>query len=133
MSKFKTVMNEKVKQLWEKATESGWPRPGKFTAGEYDYLMERFCPLKVGDRVMLKHRPDPMPSGWAGSAHFLVRGAIATISSAECTTTGFAFDVVFDDESWIKEDFVSNVKEVVPVEPDLRNSFKFGENILVKV
>ncbi len=38
-------MNEKVKQLWEKATESGWPRPGKFTAGEYDYNLTEFTKL----------------------------------------------------------------------------------------
>ena len=38
-------MNERIKEIWEKATVSTWPRPGKFTAGEYDYHLEKFAEL----------------------------------------------------------------------------------------
>jgi hypothetical protein len=40
-------MNERIKELWEEATVSMWPRPGKFTAGEYDYHLEKFAELIV--------------------------------------------------------------------------------------
>ena len=40
-------MNERIKELWEEATVSVWPRPGKFTAGEYDYHLEKFAELIV--------------------------------------------------------------------------------------
>ena len=36
-------MNEKIKELWEKTTCSSWPRPGKFTAGEYDHNLLVFA------------------------------------------------------------------------------------------
>jgi hypothetical protein len=38
-------MNERIKELWEESTVSMWPRPGKFTAGEYDYHLEKFAEL----------------------------------------------------------------------------------------
>jgi hypothetical protein len=40
-------MNERIKELWEEATVSSWPRPGKFTAGEYDYHLKKFAELIV--------------------------------------------------------------------------------------
>ena len=40
-------MNERIQELWEEATVSMWPRPGKFTAGEYDYHLEKFAELIV--------------------------------------------------------------------------------------
>jgi hypothetical protein len=40
-------MNERIKEMWEEATVSMWPRPGKFTAGEYDYHLEKFAELIV--------------------------------------------------------------------------------------
>jgi hypothetical protein len=40
-------MNERIQQLWEEATVSTWPRPGKFTAGEYDYHLKKFAELIV--------------------------------------------------------------------------------------
>ena len=40
-------MNERIKELWEEATVSTWPRPGKFTAGEYDYHLAKFAELIV--------------------------------------------------------------------------------------
>jgi hypothetical protein len=40
-------MNERIKEMWEEATVSVWPRPGKFTAGEYDYHLAKFAELIV--------------------------------------------------------------------------------------
>ena len=40
-------MHERIKEMWEEATVSMWPRPGKFTAGEYDYHLEKFAELIV--------------------------------------------------------------------------------------
>jgi len=40
-------MNDRIKAMWEEATYSIWPRPGKFTAGEYDTHLEKFAELIV--------------------------------------------------------------------------------------
>jgi hypothetical protein len=40
-------MNERIKEMWEEATVSVWPRPGKFTAGEYDHHLKKFAQLIV--------------------------------------------------------------------------------------
>lgn len=40
-------MNERIKKMWEESTGSVWPRPGKFTAGEYDIHLEKFAELIV--------------------------------------------------------------------------------------
>ena len=40
-------MNERIKTMWEESTGSMWPRPGKFTAGEYDIHLEKFAELIV--------------------------------------------------------------------------------------
>jgi len=40
-------MNERIKPMWEEATSSMWPRPNKFTAGEYDRHLEKFAELIV--------------------------------------------------------------------------------------
>ena len=40
-------MNERIRELWTEATQRVWPRPGKFTAGEYDYHLEKFAELIV--------------------------------------------------------------------------------------
>jgi hypothetical protein len=104
--------------------------------GAYDYLMDRFAPFKEGDRVMLKERPDPMPGGWAGSAHFLVRGALATVRSVDCTPDGFVIAVIFDEESWIKTNWDKNgtqSTEVILMEPGRKHLYGFGETALVKV
>lgn len=44
-------MNERIKELWEEGTLSIWPRPGKFTAGEYDYNLEKFAELIVAETI----------------------------------------------------------------------------------
>lgn len=40
-------MNERIKTMWVEATGSMWPRPYKFTAGEYDTHLEKFAELIV--------------------------------------------------------------------------------------
>ena len=44
-------MNERIKTMWEESTGSVWPRPGKFTAGEYDSHLEKFAELIVRECV----------------------------------------------------------------------------------
>jgi hypothetical protein len=65
------TMNERIKEIWEEATVSVWPRPGKFTAGEYDYHIEKFAELIVQECAdFIKplgdwrggHGEPPMPS-----------------------------------------------------------------------
>jgi hypothetical protein len=38
---------DRIKVLWVEGTKSCWPRPGKFTAGEYDYNLEKFAELII--------------------------------------------------------------------------------------
>ena len=40
-------MNERIKEMWEESTGSMFPRSGSFTAGEYDYHLEKFAELIV--------------------------------------------------------------------------------------
>lgn len=96
--------------------------------GAYDYLMERFAPFKVGDRVMLLKTPSPMPSGWEHCRHFLVPGAYATVHQLSCDGNGFRVEVEFLDESWI-----NSAGEVIPMEPDRRHTFSFSDTSFVKV
>jgi len=53
-------MNERIKQLWLDGAQSLWPRPGKCTAGEYDYNLEKFAELIVREcaKVAWHHTPD---------------------------------------------------------------------------
>jgi hypothetical protein len=53
-------MNERIKTLWEESTLSCWPRPGKFTAGEYDYNLEAYTKaiVKLCADIALEHTPD---------------------------------------------------------------------------
>jgi hypothetical protein len=56
-------MNDTIKPLWEQATSSVWPRPGKFTAGEYDYHLEEFAKLVILEAadVLNKWKSEPFP------------------------------------------------------------------------
>jgi hypothetical protein len=70
--------------------------------GAYEYMIERFCPFKKGDRIELAVTPKiTSDSGWYGCRHFLIEGAKGTIYSTECGKNGFSFLVQFDDESYI--------------------------------
>lgn len=56
---------ERIKELWVEATGSIWPKPNKFTAGEYDHHLLKFAELviteskveklkfKVGDSIVV--------------------------------------------------------------------------------
>jgi len=48
-------MNERIKEMWEESTGSMFPRPGSFTAGEYDYHLEKFAELIVQECVQVAH------------------------------------------------------------------------------
>lgn len=75
----------------------------------YELLMSRYAPFKVGDRVKLAKTPDITPEhapGWMSCRHFLVQGAIATVSDARCGEGGFRFDVMFDGETWLDREGV---------------------------
>jgi hypothetical protein len=104
----------------------------------YDFLMERFAPFKVGDRVRLTKAPDIGPdSGWNGSRHFLIPGALGVVADAECgrrfingslsDKAAFRFGVQFDDESWIDRNGT-----VHPIDKD-RHVYTLGESFLEKV
>ena len=51
-------MNERIKQLWLDGAQSLWPRPGKCTAGEYDYNLEAFAKLIVQECVNILEKPE---------------------------------------------------------------------------
>ena len=53
-------MNERIKTMWEESTGSVWPRPGKFTAGEYDSHLEKFAELIVWECAELMYGRDEL-------------------------------------------------------------------------
>lgn len=68
----------------------------------YISMYERFCPYDIGERVQLKEDVDTdKASGWKGSKHFLIKGAMATIKERGYANGYFTFHIMFDDESWI--------------------------------
>ena len=71
----------------------------------YASLFNRFCPYNVGDRVKLKQTLDiEKDSGWYGSKHFLVEGAIATVKTCgDYRNNLFFFGLEFDAESYINQ------------------------------
>src|SRR3990172_7328636 len=67
-------------------------------------LFDRFCPWKTGDRVELTTTPEIHPeSGWHYSRHFLIAGARGTVESVYFHNGLFRANVIFDDESWLKD------------------------------
>jgi len=72
-------MNKRIKELWVEGTGSTWPRPGKFTAGEYDYNLEKFAELIIKEctaimdknNVLVENTYDDYDNGW-NSALFCV-------------------------------------------------------------
>ncbi len=101
--------------------------------GAYEYLMGRFAPFKIGDKVMLKNPPDPMPYGWTSVAHFLIRGALAVVKEVECGPNGFSIGVEFEDESWIKKDYATKTEEVILFDSDRKHLYYFKDTAFVKV
>ena len=57
-------MNERIKEMWEEATLSHWPRPGKFTAGEYDSHLEKFAELIVRECAWAADFADKEPGDY---------------------------------------------------------------------
>lgn len=98
--------------------------------GAKEFLIRRFSPFKVGDRVELSYTPkiDPQNSwGWMGSKHFLLEGAQAVVEKVDCGSSGFSYAVIFDDESWI--DHTGNVHARPE---DEKHRFHFNETGLRK-
>lgn len=70
----------------------------------YDLLISRYAPFKIGERVILTKTPEIGSVdrwGWLGSKHFLIKGAVGSVTFVEADGDGFRFSVVFDDDSWI--------------------------------
>lgn len=68
-------MNERIKELWEESTVSTWPRPGKFTAGEYDYHLKGFAESIVRECVKVLEEDDgATPNSELLKEHFGVEG-----------------------------------------------------------
>ncbi len=90
----------------------------------HDLLLERFAPYKVGDRVELAGDVDVSKSpGWASSAHFLKRGAKATVEAVRVRESKkFGFDVIFDEETWVDNG--------VPKPVSSKHTYSFGESAL---
>jgi hypothetical protein len=51
-------MNERIRELWLDGAQSLWPRPGKCTAGEYDYNLEKFAELIVRECARVAFESD---------------------------------------------------------------------------
>lgn len=60
-------------------------------------LFERFCPFKVGSRVVMT-KDYPCTGGWAGRDKMMVKGAKATVKEVDCRDGVFVMDIVFDNE-----------------------------------
>jgi hypothetical protein len=86
-------------------------------------LFDRFCPYSVGDRVKLKKdcRIDDRNHGWYGCRHFLVKGAVGTVTERGYADGNFVFFIEFDRETWINRD--GNQVLVTA-----KHVFNFGEN-----
>ena len=92
----------------------------------YHELFDRFCPYKIGDRVQLTKEPEILSgSGWYGSKHFLIKGAIATVQSHDFRDDNFLFGLVFDEESWVSSDGKIN-----KLAANRRGVFQFLEDYL---
>lgn len=93
----------------------------------YSEMFSRFCPFKVGDRVRLTKTPAiERGSGWYGSRHFLVEGAIATVKGCDWKKGKFVFDLEFDNESWVDSE-----GRIQSIAPERRHVFGFGEDWVV--
>jgi hypothetical protein len=94
-----------------------------------DWVKVAHRPLfDIGDRVELIETPvidDEHKPGWKGCKHFLIKGAVGTISTVEFK----GYSIKFDGES-----LVSSIDETVnPTPKENRTSFYFPEHMLQKV
>ncbi|RUR74888.1 hypothetical protein PCC6912_50660 [Chlorogloeopsis fritschii PCC 6912] len=94
--------------------------------GSYENLFNRFCPFKVGERVVLTKTPEiDKESGWYRGKHFLVEGAIATIKNRDYYQNKFVFYLEFENESWIDSN-----GEIHLYDPERRHHFAFSEDFV---
>ncbi len=67
-------------------------------------LITKYAPFPVGSWVRLAKdwtTTDPN-SGWRGSQHFLVKGAIAQVMHVEAYDDGdLKYEITFENESWV--------------------------------
>lgn len=92
----------------------------------YLSMFDRFCPFAVGDRVALTKTLDiSEDSGWYSCRHFLIEGAVGTITQRGYSDGQFQFYVTFDDETWIDRD--DNEQPV-----DDKHVFSLSESVLKK-
>lgn len=121
---------QEIQQLYDKVTELEKAIPSSFgyklqtVIANYSSLFERFCPYQVGDKVKLTKTPViEKNSGWYGSRHFLIEGAIATITERDYYQGKFTFFLVFDNETWIDSQGVERA-----VTENNRHVFGFSED-----
>ncbi len=70
----------------------------------YTSLFDRFCPIKIGDRVKLIRDIDISDApGWECSKHFLVAESTGTIHTRTYKNDKFTYGIMFDNESWLKD------------------------------
>jgi hypothetical protein len=91
-----------------------------------DMLFERFCPFKIGDRVMLTKPIDFAKSyGYRQHAHWMVPGAKGTVKAVGAQDKQFWAAVEFDDESWVWDGEIRPTKD--------KHHFRFSESQLSRI
>jgi hypothetical protein len=75
--------------------------------------------FKVGDRVELKEDC----KHWDHHKHYMIKGALATVISADYYKGNYRYEIEFDDETWINMDGVKKV-------PERKHCFAFGQKNL---
>lgn len=101
-----------------------WKKLQEYAQGLFDR-----APFKVGDRVRLTETPDINPEtswGWMCAKHFLVKGAVATVTSVDFREGKFNALCAFDDETWKDDKGVLHPKDRV-------SHFQFWETKLERV
>jgi hypothetical protein len=92
-----------------------------------ELLITVYAPFKVGDEVELSKTPDiDAGSGWRGSKHFLVEGAVATVRGVEVDSQGLCFTLEFDNETYLH--YHTNE----PIAPEKKHGFCFRADSICK-
>lgn len=71
----------------------------------YLSMFDRFCPFKVGDRVVLTKAPK-IPDenhGWWCCRNLLVKGATGIVKARGYSKGRFTFDVEIDNQTWVDD------------------------------
>ncbi len=97
-------------------------------------LLAKQLPYKAGDRVQLAKAPT-CEGGWFGSKHFLVIGAVATVSFVELDhlMRHWTLYLTFDNESHVCGFAYEGNKagDLVPIPPERRHVFGFPDHFVV--